>query len=152
MTPCHYLKNKKKYSKMEKIKVDVSWAENSFGASVGENVPGAVVATGKTFYELQKSVKEALEFHVECMLNDGDEIPEWLASGDYELYYNFLDAASLLHAYEPLVSLAAISRKSGINQSLLSHYANGMKKPRPAQRDRIVNSIHSIGRELLSVV
>ena len=137
---------------MEKIRVDVAWCNKNFGASLGENVPGAVVVTAKTFAELQKEVKEALDFHLEGMAQDGDEIPSWLADGDYVFEYNFMDVASLLRAYEPFVSLAAISRTSGINQHLLSHYANGMKKPRPQQRERIVQGIHTIGKELLAVV
>lgn len=70
---------------------------------------------------------------------------------DYEFVYNYEDAAALLHAYEPYVSLAAISRASGINQGLLSHYANRLKKPRPEQRRRIVDGLHKIGNELQHV-
>jgi hypothetical protein len=51
----------------------------------------------------------------------------------------------------PYASIAAISRASGINQHQLSHYANGIKKPRPAQRRRILDGIHKIGRELMAV-
>ena len=137
---------------MEKVRVNVAWCEKNFGASLDEKVPGAVVVTAKTFAELQKEVKETLEFHLEGMLRDGDDIPTWLEKGDYEFEYNFMDIATLLRAYEPFVSLAAISRSSGINQHLLSHYANGIKKPRPQQRERIVNGIHNIGKELLAVV
>lgn len=137
---------------MEKIRVDVAWCDKNFGASLGENVPGAVVVTAKTFAELQKEVKDTLAFHVEGMVRDGDEVPQWLAEGDYEFEYNFMDVAALLRAYEPFVSLAAISRSSGINQHLLSHYANGIKKPRPQQRERIVEGIHNIGKELLAIV
>ena len=57
-----------------------------------------------------------------------------------------------IHACEPYASLAALSRATGINQRLLSHYANGLRHPRPGQRQRIVDGVHSIGRELLSVV
>ena len=137
---------------MEKIRVDVAWCDKNFGASLGENVPGAVVVTAKTFAELQKEIKTTLDFHLEGMAKDGDEIPQWLADGDYEFEYNFVDVAALLRAYEPFVSLAAISRSSGINQHLLSHYANGIKKPRPQQRERIVQGIHNIGKELLALV
>lgn len=137
---------------MEKIRVDVAWCDKNFGASLGENVPGAVVVTAKTFAELQKEVKDALDFHIEGMAKDGDEVPQWLAEGNYEFEYNFIDVAALLRAYEPFVSLAAISRSSGINQHLLSHYANGIKKPRPQQRERIVEGIHNIGKELLAIV
>lgn len=137
---------------MEKIRVDVSWCNNNFSASFGDNVPGAVVFTADNFSDLQKEAKESLEFHVEGMLADGDDVPQWLRDGDYQFEYNCLDATTLLHAYAPFLSLAAISRASGINQHQLSHYVNGLKQPRPAQRQRIVDGIHKIGRELLAVV
>ena len=44
------------------------------------------------------------------------------------------------------------SRASGINQSLLSHYVNGLKKPCEQQRKRIVDGLHKIGSDLLSVM
>ena len=137
---------------MEKIKVDVAWCDKNFGASLGDNVPGAVVLTAKTYEELLREVPETLRFHVEGMLADGDEVPQWLIDGDYEFEYNLVDVATVLRAYEPFVSLAALSRASGINQHQLSHYANGLKQPRPQQRQRIVDGIHKIGRELLAVV
>ena len=132
--------------------MDVAWCDKNFGASLGENVPGAVVLTAKTYEELLREVPETLRFHVEGMLADGDDVPQWLIDGDYEFEYNLIDVATVLRAYEPFVSLAALSRASGINQHQLSHYANGLKQPRPQQRQRIVDGIHKIGRELLAVV
>ncbi len=137
---------------MEIIKVDVQWCDKNFGAKLSDNVPGAVVLTAKSYEELLREVPETLRFHVEGMVQDGDDVPQWLRDGDYEFVYNLLDVATVLRAYEPYVSLAALSRASGINQHLLSHYANGMKQPRPQQRQRIVDGIHKIGRELLAVV
>ena len=137
---------------METIVVNVQWCDKNFGASFSDNVPGAVVFTAKTFSELQKEAKESLDFHLECMKADGDEVPQWWLDGDYKFEYNLADATTVLRAYEPYVSLAAISRATGINQHLLSHYANGIKQPRPQQRQRIVDGIHRIGRELLAVV
>ncbi len=137
---------------MERIRVDVSWCENNFSASLGENIPGAVVFTADSFAELQKEAKDSLEFHVEGMIADGDDIPEWLKNGEYEFCYHFLDATSLLKAYGPYLSLAAISRATGINEHQLSHYANGIKHPRPQQREKIVEGIRKIGKELLALV
>ena len=137
---------------METIVVNVQWCDKNFGASFSDNVPGAVVFTAKTFSELQKEAKESLDFHLECMKEDGDEVPQWWLDGDYTFEYNLADATTVLRAYEPYVSLAAISRATVINQHLLSHYANGIKQPRPQQRQRIVDGIHRIGRELLAVV
>lgn len=136
---------------MEKIRVDVAWCEKNFSATLGENVPGAVVFTAKTFEELKRETKDTLEFHIEGMQLDGDEVPQWIVDGDYEFEYNFINTAALIRSCEPYTSIAAISRATGINQHQLSHYANGLKKPRPQQRQRIVEGIHKIGRELLSV-
>ena len=84
------------------------------------------------------------------MIADDDDVPQWLRDGDYELEYH-LDTAALLQMCSPYASIAAISRASGINQHQLSHYANVIKKPRPEQRRRIVDGIHKIGEELISV-
>lgn len=138
--------------KMETIKVNVKWCDKNFGASLSENVPGAVVLTAKTYEELLREVPETILFHVEGMVKDGDDVPQWLRDGDYVFEYNLVDVATVIHAYEPYVSLAALSRASGINQHQLSHYANRVKEPRPLQRQRIVDGIHKIGRELLAVV
>ncbi len=137
---------------MEKIIVNVAWCDKNFGGSFDESVPGAAVFTAPTFQELQKVAKDTLDFHVEGLIEDGEDVPAWLAEGDYEFEYIFEDAAALLHAYEPYISLAAISRASGINQGLLSHYANGVKKPRAEQRRRIVDGLHKIGNELQHVL
>ena len=135
---------------MERIIVNVSWCDKNFGASLSENVPGAVVITAKSYDELIDEIRETLKFHVEGMIADGDDVPQWLRDGEYEFEYH-LDAAALLQMCAPYASIAAISRVSGINQHLLSHYANGLKRPRPEQRKRIVEGLHKIGRELISV-
>lgn len=133
-----------------KIIVNVSWCNHNFGASLSENVPGAIALTAKTYDELLDEVRQTLNFHIEGMIADGDDVPQWLRNGDYEFEYR-LDAAALLQMCAPYASIAAISRVSGINQHQLSHYANGLKHPRPQQRRRIVEGLHKIGRELISV-
>ncbi|KGF51568.1 CopG family transcriptional regulator [Prevotella amnii] len=136
---------------MEQIKVFIEWCDHNFGATFGDNVPGAVVLTAKTYDVLMKEIPETLQFHVEGMVADGDEVPEWLRNGEYEFDYE-LDTAALIRSCEQYASLAAISRASGVNERLLSHYANGIKKPRPQQRKRIVEGLHEIGRKLIAVV
>lgn len=133
------------------IKVYVEWTDKNFCATISDNVPGALVITAKNIIELKREVVETLKFHVEGMLADGDEVPQWLADGQYEIDYDYLSAAALIKACEPYASLAALSRATGINQRQLSHYANGLRHPRPEQRQRIVEGMHKIGKELLSV-
>ena len=135
----------------EIIRVSVEWTNKNFCASLSDNVPGAIVLTAKDIIELKREVKETLKFHVEGMLADGEEVPQWLIDGNYEFEYDYLSTAALIKACEPYASLAALSRASGINQRQLSHYANGLRHPRPEQRKRIVEGMHKIGMELLSV-
>ena len=81
----------------------------------------------------------------------GDNVPSWLINGDYRFEWQ-LTSAALLRSVERYTSMAAIARATGINEQLLSHYANGLKVPREAQRKRIVEGIHRMGEEMLSVV
>ena len=75
---------------MEKIIVDVAWYDRNCGGSLGSNVPGAVVFTAPTFEVLQKEAKESLEFHIEGLMENGEDVPEWLKNGDYEFEYNII--------------------------------------------------------------
>ena len=138
-------------NKKEIIKVNVTWCEKNFCATLSDNVPGAVLFTAKNIFELKKEATETLNFHIKGMLKDGEDVPQWLKNGDYEIEYCYKNTAALIHACEPYATIAALSRVTGINQHQLSHYANGVRKPRPAQQRRIIDGMHQIGRELLSI-
>ena len=47
---------------MEKIVVNVAWCDKNFGASFGDNVPGAVVFTAPTFEECRRRRKKRSTF------------------------------------------------------------------------------------------
>jgi len=38
-----------------------------------------------------------------------------------------------------------------LGKKVLSHYATGLKKPRPNQRKKIEEALHSLGNELLAL-
>ena len=78
------------YYMMEKVIVDVAWCDRNYGGSLGSNIPGAVVFTALTFEALQKEAKESLEFHVGGLMENGEDVPEWLKNGDYEFEYNII--------------------------------------------------------------
>lgn len=50
----------------------------------------SVVFTAPTFEVLQKEAKESLEFHIEGLMENGEDVPEWLKNGDYEFEYNII--------------------------------------------------------------
>lgn len=133
-----------------KLKVDVSWTGKNFCCSWSDEVAGTVVVTAKTLEKLKENFAESLKWHFEGCVEDGDELPQYLVDGDYELDYN-LDTAALLRDAETYTTMAAISRASGINQKQLSHYANGVKQPRPMQRARIIAGLHVIGSRIMAL-
>ena len=111
---------------MEKIIVNVSWYGKNSEASLCDSVSGAAVLTAKTFEQLKEDIPETLRFHVEGMLEDNENIPDWLANGVYEFDYK-LDTASTITKY---ATLATFSRVTGMKERQLSHSANGTIKPR----------------------
>lgn len=135
---------------MHTLNIDVSWTGKNFCCSWSDEDAGTVIATAKTLAQLKADFAESLKWHIEGCVSDGDVLPDYLVSGDYELCFN-LDTAALLQNAETFTTLAAISRASGINQKQLSHYANGLKQPRPMQRARIIAGLHAIGSQIMSM-
>lgn len=132
---------------MEKIKVKITWLDN-YGA-YSEVVPGCV-ATNDSFEGVKESYKEALEFHLEGMLEDGEDIPEVLQN-EFELEYE-TDTQALLKLLDGKVTRAALARVTGINERQLGHYITGRVTPRPNNREKVLEGIHKLGEELLSVM
>lgn len=146
------LPHPKKIKLVKTIRVEVSWCKNKIVASFGDDGPKDISFTADTFVELQICVEDGFVSHIKREDADGAKKPFELVDYEYEFEYRFHDAVSLLNAYSPHISFAAISRVSGINQNQLSQYANGLKKPRPNQLKRITEAIHLIGKQLISVV
>lgn len=132
---------------MKKVKVLIDWDEN-YGA-VSEEMPGCV-ATAKTVEAVKEAYISALNFHLEVMKKDGDEIPD-IFKGKYQLEFE-LSTQALLHKFDGVLTRAALSRITGINEKLLGHYMSGFRNPRPAQREKIVEGIHKVGRELIAII
>jgi len=132
---------------MRTITVNIDW-ENNYGA-YSEEVSGCV-ATNKTLEGVKQAYIEALEFHLQGVRADGDEIPAAM-QGKYRLDY-VLNVRALLHYFERVLTRSALSRVTGINERQLGHYITGHRKPRPEQRKKIVEGLHRIGNEINSVV
>ena len=59
---------------MKKYAIVIEHGEHNLSAYVPD-LPGCV-ATGRTVEEIERTMKEAIEFHLEGMREDGDPIPE----------------------------------------------------------------------------
>jgi predicted RNase H-like HicB family nuclease len=132
---------------MEKVLVTVEMTDNNYAAYL-EILPGCI-STGKTFAELKNNIADAVEFHLEGMREDGDEIPDVFLNS-FQLIYQF-DVENILSHYKGIISNAALERLTGINRRQFAHYASGLRKPRPEQRKRIGIALHRLGKELMEV-
>ena len=136
---------------MEKIIVKVDWCGKNYASYISDpRINGLVISTGRTIEDLRKETEEGLQFHLEGCINDGDPISEDIKNGNYELVYE-KRVSAILHEAQQFTTLAALSRATGIRHAQLSHYANAVSKPRPEQCARIIEGLHTIGRELQNV-
>lgn len=132
------------------LHVDVTWTESNYCGSWQDGQDGVVLVTAKTFQKFKEKMAESIRWHIKGCVDDGDDFPEYLVKGDYEIEYN-LDASALIRNAESFTSMAVISRISGINQKQLSHYANGCKRPRPIQVEKIKAALAVIGAQLIAL-
>ena len=122
-----------------KIKVKIIKEDTGYSAysQLGENL---IATQGETFEELKKMILEAvnLTFEDQSFIYTEDEI-----QFEFELE-SFFDFYKVINA-------KALSERIGMNQSLLSQYIKGIKKPSASQTKRILNGVQQIGRELSEV-
>jgi predicted RNase H-like HicB family nuclease len=130
---------------MEKLIVNIGASSDHYGA-YAENCEG-IYASGDNISEVKANVLEAIRLLKKEWPND--RIPE-LLKGEYEIEYKY-DVASFLKYYSGILTLSGLSRLTGINQGLLSHYVNGIKKPRKETVEKIESNIRRFGQELSQV-
>lgn len=131
---------------MEKVKVQIVWNKN-YGAVL--DLLTGCVAVDFTLPGVKEGIRSAIKLHLETMRKDGEVIPTSFKN-EYELVFE-LDSRALLHYYEGIITRTGLSKLTGINEKQLGHYAQGVRNPPPAQREKIVQGFHRIARELLDV-
>jgi len=109
-----------------------------------DRIKFGVLGEGKTVEETIEDFRIGYEEIKETYQSVGKEIPEL----EFEFKY---DTASFLAAYSNVLSLAGLSRLTGLNQGLLSHYVTGRKKPTAKTVAKIKTSVHNFGRTLCQV-
>jgi hypothetical protein len=69
-----------------------------------------------------------------------------------EVVFDFkYDMASFLSYYSKILSLAGLSRLTGINQQQLSHYVTGRRNPSPKTVEKMQTAIHHFAQDLNTV-
>lgn len=97
------------------------------------------------------TVKDAIEdFLISCddikqlYKDDGKDFP------DLEFQYKY-DLPSFLEYYSKMISFAGLERITGVNQSQLSQYVQGYRKPSKKTAKRIEEKLHDFAKELNQV-
>ena len=132
---------------MQKIDVKVDWSGKNYGGGWGNPVLGIILSTGDTWEEFTKDFEEALDFHIEGMMEHGDQLPQWAVERDYEIEYR-MTVSALLHRALEYTTLEAISRASGLKRSALKRYATGVVCPRDVQSEKILLALKKIASDL----
>ena len=125
------------------VKIIVEKASDGFTAYVPE-LPGCVTF-GNSLDEIKENIREAITLQLDGMIEDGEEVPFNLRE-DFNIELK-LDVAQVFNLYQSINS-TGFAKRIGMNQSLLSQYVNGIKKPSEKQARRILEGVVNFGREL----
>lgn len=112
------------------------------------DLPGCI-STGRSLDEVRRMIPEAVVFHLEGIRMENLPVPE-LFQSEYKLTYK-MDIASLFEYFSGILTKSAVARITGLNQSLISQYVSGTKKPSSKQTKKIERALHHLGKELLEV-
>jgi hypothetical protein len=118
----------------KKIRLIVEKTNTGFSAYSREY---PVYTTGQSFTELLSHAVEAMNLYLN---EQGMQVTE--ANMEFEI-----DIPQFFQYYR-VINSKFLARRIGMNESLLSQYVHGIKKPSAAQTNRILSGIREIGQEL----
>lgn len=120
-------------------------ADGTFSAYIGSNnVPFGLIGDGATAQEAIDDFKNSADEMKAYYQEIGKEYPE------IEWTFKY-DVASFLQYYAFAFTLAGLERITGVSQGQLSHYINGVKKPRPDTIRKIETRLHEFATQLSQV-
>lgn len=112
-------------------------------------LPNWIVTCTGDLDAFKKEIIDSIDFYIEAAREDKEDYPH-IFDDKYEIIYQF-DVKSLLNHYQGIFSFSALQTITGINQKQLAHYAAGRSIPRPQQAEKIVNGLHKLAKELLTI-
>nr|DAQ46290.1 MAG TPA: antitoxin [Caudoviricetes sp.] len=114
-----------------------------YSVYIEEDMPFGVIGDGWTIEEAKadflESYKSACEDHLEST-GDDVQVPVVFV----------LDLTALLYHYKNYLSLAGLSRLTGINKAQLSQYVCGRRNAKPQTIEHIKKAVQDFARDLLN--
>ena len=129
---------------MKTLRIIIEKSSDYYDA-YAENCDG-IYGAGHTVEEAKQNVMEGLRLFIQ---HNSDNLPEIL-QGEYEIEYHF-DVHSFLKHYSTVFTKSALQRMTGINQTQLSHYVSGFRKPSAKTVKRLDTAIQGLSKELSQV-
>ena len=121
------------------MKIEITIEKTNTGYSAYSNkYPLFTVATN--LEELKVSILEAVNLYFESQ-------NKVYIEDDLKIT---MDLPQFFEFYK-VINAKALSERIGINQSLLSQYIKGIKKPSSTQTQRILKGVQQVGKELASI-
>lgn len=126
---------------MKKYKFIVEKTGTGYSAFVEdfENYP--VSTTGKSTDELKTNMLDALNTWLEFKGKPLASLEQIITKIDLPQFFE----------YYKEINAKALSKRIGMNETLLSQYVNGKKEPSQKQISRILNGVKELGKELTKI-
>ena len=121
----------------KKVKFIIEKTDSGFS---GYSKEYPVFTTGKNFTELLANATEAMNLFFE------DQKTE-VTTRDIGFE---IDLQQFFQHYR-VINAKFLAQRIGMNESLLSQYVQGKKKPSQKQTNKILHGIHEIGKELTNI-
>jgi transcriptional regulator with XRE-family HTH domain len=121
----------------KKMKFVVEKTDTGFSAYCEES---PVYTTGNSFTDLLKHTVEAMNL---SLSDQGSRVAERNIVFEIDIQQFF--------QYYRVINSKFLARRIGMNESLLSQYVHGVKKPSAAQTNKILAGIREIGQELSNI-
>lgn len=100
------------------------------------NLP--VATTGTTMTELKENILDAVNLYLDYIGKEPVTAEDISASLDLPQFFE----------YYKVINAKVLSSRIGINNTLLSQYVNGVKKPSEKQVKKILDGVKELGKEL----
>jgi predicted RNase H-like HicB family nuclease len=132
---------------MNVVQVTIEKTSTGYSAYLPE-IEGVATAAS-SFNELRDNMHEAISLYLETANEYGEEVSKILQS-KYTLEFKF-DIQTFMEWMTGVMTQRGLSEIASINESLLSQYASGIKKPGPKQLKRIETAIHRFADDLQAI-
>ena len=108
-----------------------------------------IYGAGESESEAKENLKEAIEMAIDHVIDTGEYDLYAPIIGEHTIEYVY-DLSGFFKTYD-IFDVTALSKRIGINASLLRRYKTGATKASPAQKSKILEGIYSVAKELHAV-